>query len=240
MIPADRLYLDPGDRLTGRYDPPRRCHVITQWGPGAGGPRNVRVRYEGGATAVSPFSRRLRRADTTPDHADGCMPVPLKQPGTSVGGSVPGSAAAPPCPSQGGAVSAGVTDPPARPGSSPEPRDIPVPARTPQGVAGRAGAPAGDGCLAPPVPAGAHDETSDRCDAMVPVGVHDLGVILARCPATPDGWYRGVCRCGHSRVRGLCAGHARYTGASGCLECLELPDGLAHGCLLTIAPVAAP
>lgn len=54
-------YLDPGDRLAGRFDPPRRCVVVTRWGPGAK-PRNVAVRYlDEGATAVIPFSRRLRR-----------------------------------------------------------------------------------------------------------------------------------------------------------------------------------
>lgn len=62
MIPPDRVYLDPGDRMTGRYDPPRRCTVITQWGKG-GRPRNVAVRYlDDGSHAVIPFSRRLRRA----------------------------------------------------------------------------------------------------------------------------------------------------------------------------------
>ena len=63
MIPADRLYRDPGDRMTGRYDPPRDCAVLTQWGRG-GGPRNVTVRYDDdGSRAVIPFSRRLRRAN---------------------------------------------------------------------------------------------------------------------------------------------------------------------------------
>jgi len=62
MIPPDRVYADPGDRLTGRYDPPRPCVVTAQWGPG-GGPRNVAVRYlDNQQTAVIPFSRRLRRA----------------------------------------------------------------------------------------------------------------------------------------------------------------------------------
>lgn len=61
MIPPDRVYADPGDRLAGRYDPPRLCVVVTQWRPG-GGPRNVAVRYlDNGATAVIPFARRLRR-----------------------------------------------------------------------------------------------------------------------------------------------------------------------------------
>ena len=56
-----REYLDPGDRLSGRFDPPRRCTVLIRWGNG-GGPRNVLVRYEDGAERVIPFSRRLRRA----------------------------------------------------------------------------------------------------------------------------------------------------------------------------------
>jgi hypothetical protein len=63
MSIVGRTYLDPGDRLAGRHDPPRRCVVLTQWGPG-GGPRNVAVRYDDGTTAVVPFSRRLRK--TTP------------------------------------------------------------------------------------------------------------------------------------------------------------------------------
>ena len=64
MIPAGRIYADPGDRLSGRYDPPRRCRVLTQWRPG-GGPRNVAVRYEDDSSeAVIPFSRRLRRTDS--------------------------------------------------------------------------------------------------------------------------------------------------------------------------------
>jgi hypothetical protein len=63
LIPADRIYADPGDRLSGRCDPPRRCVVVTQWGKG-GGPRNVAVRYlDDGSQAVIPFSRRLRRAE---------------------------------------------------------------------------------------------------------------------------------------------------------------------------------
>jgi hypothetical protein len=55
-----RLYLDPGDRLSGRHDPPRPCRVLARWGPG-GGPRNVLAQYEDGACAVIPFPRRLRR-----------------------------------------------------------------------------------------------------------------------------------------------------------------------------------
>jgi hypothetical protein len=56
-----RRYLDPGDRLSGRQDPPRPCRVLTWWGSG-GGPRNVLVRYGDGSQAVIPFPRRLRRA----------------------------------------------------------------------------------------------------------------------------------------------------------------------------------
>ena len=33
-----RAYLDPGSRMSGRYDPPRRCIVLTRWGPGGGLP----------------------------------------------------------------------------------------------------------------------------------------------------------------------------------------------------------
>jgi hypothetical protein len=54
------MYLDPGDRLSGRQDPPRACRVVTRWGPG-GGPRNVLAEYADGARAVIPFPRRLRR-----------------------------------------------------------------------------------------------------------------------------------------------------------------------------------
>jgi hypothetical protein len=61
-----RIYLDPGDRLAGRYDPPRRCVVITRWrvvpAGERGAPRNVAVRYlDDGSMAVIPFTRRLRR-----------------------------------------------------------------------------------------------------------------------------------------------------------------------------------
>ena len=61
-----RVYLDPGDRLSGRYDPPRRCVVLTRWRPvprgQRGAPHNVAVRYlDDGSTAVIPFPRRLRR-----------------------------------------------------------------------------------------------------------------------------------------------------------------------------------
>ena len=64
MIPPDRAYLDPGDKAAGRYCPPRRCRVMTQWGPG-GGPRTSWSEYlDGGSRAVIPFSRRLRREET--------------------------------------------------------------------------------------------------------------------------------------------------------------------------------
>jgi len=57
-----RAYLDPGDRLVGRYGPPRLCTVLIRWAPG-GRPRNVLVRYaDDGTEAVIPFTRRLRRA----------------------------------------------------------------------------------------------------------------------------------------------------------------------------------
>lgn len=73
-----RVYLDPGDRMSGRYDPPRRCVILARWGPirdtgplpgiicaketRKAGPRNVAVRYlDDGTEAVIPFPRRLRR-----------------------------------------------------------------------------------------------------------------------------------------------------------------------------------
>jgi hypothetical protein len=56
-----RVYLDPGSRMSGTYDPPRRCVVLVRWGPGRG-PRNVLVRYlDDGSRTVIPFARRLRR-----------------------------------------------------------------------------------------------------------------------------------------------------------------------------------
>jgi len=55
-----RAYLDPGDRLSGRRDPPVRVVVLARWGPG-GGPRNVLVRRPDQSVAVVPFPRRLRR-----------------------------------------------------------------------------------------------------------------------------------------------------------------------------------
>lgn len=52
MIPPDRVYLDPGDRLAGRFEPPVK-----------GSPRNVLVKYlDDGSRVVIPFTRRLRRA----------------------------------------------------------------------------------------------------------------------------------------------------------------------------------
>lgn len=61
MSQAQRVYVDPGSRMSGRYDPPRRCKVLAWWGPG-GGPRNVLVTYlDDGSHAVIPFPRRLRR-----------------------------------------------------------------------------------------------------------------------------------------------------------------------------------
>jgi len=61
-----RTYLDPGSRASGRYDPPRRCLILTRWGPG-GGPRNVAVRYlDDSSEAVIPFPRRLRKDNNDP------------------------------------------------------------------------------------------------------------------------------------------------------------------------------
>lgn len=48
-----RRYLDPGDRLSGRNDPPEVVTVLTRWGPG-GGPRNVLVRRPDGTRQVIP------------------------------------------------------------------------------------------------------------------------------------------------------------------------------------------
>ena len=59
-----RAYLDPGDRLSGRKNPPEPCTVITQWS--GRGPRNVLVEYASGRRAVIPFSRRLRKPEATP------------------------------------------------------------------------------------------------------------------------------------------------------------------------------
>jgi hypothetical protein len=68
MADPARVYLDPGSRASGRYDPPRRCVVLTRPRPipkgEKGGPRNVVVEYlDSGERAVVPFPRRLRRAD---------------------------------------------------------------------------------------------------------------------------------------------------------------------------------
>ena len=55
-----RAYLDPDDRLAGRYEPLRLCTVLIRWAPG-GRPRNVLVRYaDDSAEAVIPFTWRLR------------------------------------------------------------------------------------------------------------------------------------------------------------------------------------
>jgi hypothetical protein len=226
MIPAGRLYLDPGDRLTGRYDPPRRCHVLTQWAPG-GGPRNVRVRYDDGTTAVIPFSRRLRRADAAHDFAA------LKLPDGFRGGSPSGSIAVPPRPRRGGTVTAGVSTPPALPGPALA-ETVPDPAQPSSGVGADAGAPAGGGHSGRLAPVGVHDDGVGGCAAMVPVG----GGCLAPCPEPTSGRYRGECGCKHSRDRNLCAGHAQYIGESGCLECLTMSGTESHDCLLTVTEVA--
>lgn len=55
-----RRYLDGGDRLSGRIDPPQVVTVVRQWGPG-GGPRNVLIQRADGSRDVIPFPRRLRR-----------------------------------------------------------------------------------------------------------------------------------------------------------------------------------
>jgi hypothetical protein len=39
-----RRYLDPGDRLSGRLDPPRPCRGLARWGPGRPAHRARRVR----------------------------------------------------------------------------------------------------------------------------------------------------------------------------------------------------
>lgn len=63
-----RRYLDPGDRWTGRYHPPRTCVVLlagrasTHARPA--GPRTAWVRYDDGSEAVIPVARRLRRLTT--------------------------------------------------------------------------------------------------------------------------------------------------------------------------------
>lgn len=57
-----RRYLDPGDRMSGRKNPPETVTILTRWGSG-GGPRNVLVRRPDGTLQVIPFPRRLRRLD---------------------------------------------------------------------------------------------------------------------------------------------------------------------------------
>lgn len=54
-----RRYLDPGDRLGGRFAPPRRVTVLARWAPRAT-PRNVLIVTEDGTRAIVPFPRRLR------------------------------------------------------------------------------------------------------------------------------------------------------------------------------------
>ena len=61
-----RVYLDPGDRMSGRHDPPQPCQLLLRWEPGAG-PQNVLVEYlDDGDRAVIPFPRHLRRAAAPP------------------------------------------------------------------------------------------------------------------------------------------------------------------------------
>lgn len=55
-----RRYLDPGDRLAGRREPPEFVTVLQRWRPG-GGPRNVLIERQDGSRDVVPFPRRLRR-----------------------------------------------------------------------------------------------------------------------------------------------------------------------------------
>jgi acetyl esterase len=55
-----RTYLDRGDRLSGRINPPALVTVVCGWGPG-GGPRNVTIQRADGTKAVVPFPRRLRK-----------------------------------------------------------------------------------------------------------------------------------------------------------------------------------
>lgn len=76
MSMLNRVYLDPGDRISGRNDPPRPCRVITIWrtppGGQRGAPCNVAVRYlDDGSTAVIPFPRRLRRTTHVAAGQDG-------------------------------------------------------------------------------------------------------------------------------------------------------------------------
>lgn len=59
-----RRYLDPGDKPSGFYDPPREVIVRVQWGPKGphgSGPCNVLVEVlPDGRLEVIPFFRRLR------------------------------------------------------------------------------------------------------------------------------------------------------------------------------------
>ena len=55
MIPDTRVDADPGDRLTGRYDPPRLCRVLTGYltgaGPGVQAGDSPRPEVHGGETS---------------------------------------------------------------------------------------------------------------------------------------------------------------------------------------------
>lgn len=74
MSITGRCYLDPGDKMSGRKDPPELVTVLTQWactatdeqGRRVSGPRNVAVRYPDGSVQVIPFSRRLRKVPERP------------------------------------------------------------------------------------------------------------------------------------------------------------------------------
>lgn len=69
MSITGRQYMDPGDRQSGRIDPPELVTVEAQWactatderGRRVSGPRNVLVRRPDGSAQVIPFFRRLRR-----------------------------------------------------------------------------------------------------------------------------------------------------------------------------------
>ncbi|GAA2159905.1 hypothetical protein [Actinomadura napierensis] len=82
-----RRYLDPGDRLSGRNDPPEVVTVLARWAPG-GGPRNVLVRRLDGSRQVIPFPRRLRRLDSPGFRAaDRRTPDRMPDPTSMTGGA---------------------------------------------------------------------------------------------------------------------------------------------------------